>query len=97
MEYNINRRSLVARTLMPPLLYFTYVYFFESGLFNGLRPIQIKKFPLFGRVQKCLKRFRILFRRQAHESSFIPTKLYERLAQPARICRLQPGPRGENT
>jgi hypothetical protein len=27
------------------LLSFAYVYFFESGLFNGLRPIQIKKFP----------------------------------------------------
>jgi hypothetical protein len=27
------------------LLSFAYVYFLESGLFNGLRPIQIKKFP----------------------------------------------------
>jgi hypothetical protein len=26
------------------LLSFTYVYFFESGLFNGLEPIQIKIF-----------------------------------------------------
>jgi hypothetical protein len=30
------------------LLAFTSVYFFESGLFNGLQPIQIKKiFPVF--------------------------------------------------
>jgi hypothetical protein len=28
------------------LLAFTSVYFSESGLFNGLRPIQIKKTPL---------------------------------------------------
>jgi hypothetical protein len=29
------------------LLSFAYVYFLESGLFNALRPIQIKKsFPL---------------------------------------------------
>jgi hypothetical protein len=28
------------------LLAFTSVYFFESGLFNGLRPIQIRKSPL---------------------------------------------------
>jgi hypothetical protein len=27
------------------LLSFASVYFFESGLFNGLQPIQIKKFP----------------------------------------------------
>jgi hypothetical protein len=27
------------------LLSFTIVYFFESGLFNGLQAIQIKKFP----------------------------------------------------
>jgi hypothetical protein len=27
------------------LLSFAYVYFLESGLFNGLQPIQIKKFP----------------------------------------------------
>jgi hypothetical protein len=26
------------------LLSFAYVYFLESGLFNGLRPIQIKNF-----------------------------------------------------
>jgi hypothetical protein len=28
------------------VLAFTSVYFFESRLFNGLRAIQIKKFPL---------------------------------------------------
>jgi hypothetical protein len=34
------------------LLSFTYVYFFESGLFNGLRLIQIKKsFPVSGFVR----------------------------------------------
>jgi hypothetical protein len=39
------------------LLAFASVYFFESGLFNGLRPIQIKKsFPSFGSVQVVQKR-----------------------------------------
>jgi hypothetical protein len=28
------------------LLSFAYVYFFESRLFNGLQPIQIKNFPV---------------------------------------------------
>src|ERR1700733_12912434 len=30
------------------VLAFTNVYFFESGLFNGLQPIQIKKFSRLG-------------------------------------------------
>jgi hypothetical protein len=30
------------------LLSFTNVYFFESGLFNGLRPIQVKKIAPLG-------------------------------------------------
>jgi hypothetical protein len=39
------------------LLAFTSVYFSESGLFNGLRPIQIKKFlPSFDSVQVVQKR-----------------------------------------
>jgi hypothetical protein len=29
---------------------FTSVYFFESGLFNELRPIQIKKIPVLSQV-----------------------------------------------
>jgi hypothetical protein len=33
------------------MLSFTYVYFFELRLFNGLQPIQIKK----SRVTLCLK------------------------------------------
>jgi hypothetical protein len=31
------------------LLSFAYVYFLESGLFNGLRPIQIKNFLPLGK------------------------------------------------
>src|ERR1700722_14020852 len=33
------------------MLAFTSVYFFESGLFNGLRPIQIKKIPFLSARQ----------------------------------------------
>jgi hypothetical protein len=33
-------------SLSPPLLSFAYVYFLESGLFNGLSAIKIKKIPL---------------------------------------------------
>jgi hypothetical protein len=36
------------------LLSFAYVYFLESGLFNGLRPIQIKKFPIA--ISGCARR-----------------------------------------
>jgi hypothetical protein len=39
------------------LLSFAYIYFFESGLFNGLQPIQIKKSsPSFGSTQVVQKR-----------------------------------------
>jgi hypothetical protein len=41
------------------LLAFTSVYFSESGLFNGLRPIQIKKFP--SAISGCARRFEVNF------------------------------------
>jgi hypothetical protein len=38
-------------------LSFAFIYFLESGLFNGLWPIQIKKsFPPFGSVRVVQKR-----------------------------------------
>jgi hypothetical protein len=40
------------------LLFFIYVYFFESRLFNELRPIQIK-IPPDSPVRLCLKRSRV--------------------------------------
>jgi hypothetical protein len=47
------------------LLSFTYVYFFESGLFNGLRPIQIKKsFPV--RLSQPRAVLPLSLRRKAH-------------------------------
>jgi hypothetical protein len=41
------------------LLTFTSVYFSESGLFNGLRPIQIKKIP--SAISGCVRRFEVRF------------------------------------
>src|SRR5277367_6397615 len=38
------------------MLSFTYVYFSESGLFNGLQPIQIRKSFLCHAVSKCNRR-----------------------------------------
>jgi hypothetical protein len=35
-------------------LSFPFIYFLESGLFKGLLPIQIKKFPLTTGRSKCL-------------------------------------------
>jgi hypothetical protein len=44
--YRFKDAKLVARTLIPPELAFTSVYFFESGLFNGLRAIGVKNLLL---------------------------------------------------
>jgi hypothetical protein len=41
------------------LLTFTSVYFSESGLFNELRPIQIKKIP--SAISGCARRFEVNF------------------------------------
>jgi hypothetical protein len=35
------------KSMKPKLLSFAFIYFSESGLFNGLRPIQIKKTAAF--------------------------------------------------
>jgi hypothetical protein len=45
------------------LLSFAIVYFFESGLFNGLRPIQIKKFSPYcnSRLGLWAKRLKVDF------------------------------------
>jgi hypothetical protein len=64
------------------LLAFTNVYFSESGLFNGLRPIQIKKFPAFpNSLPGCetAPPLRSLLNRQ-HS-----TRLAERLAPPPGV------------
>jgi hypothetical protein len=46
------------------LLSFTYVYFFESGLFNGLRPIQTNKsFPVSAPAQHVPERTSVSFSR----------------------------------
>jgi hypothetical protein len=49
MQVNENKR----KQMKAKLLSFAYVYFFESGLFNGLQLIQIKKsFP--SQAVKCV-------------------------------------------
>jgi hypothetical protein len=52
----LRKRSVIARRLMPPWLAFTSVYFFESRLFNGLRPIQIKKLSWYPFSRRGLSR-----------------------------------------
>jgi hypothetical protein len=41
------------------LLAFTSVYFSESGLFNGLRPVGVKKFP--SAISGCARRSEVNF------------------------------------
>ena len=49
--YNImDAKRDCAYALAPPELAFTSAYFLESGLFNGLQPIQIKFFLDLQRV-----------------------------------------------
>jgi hypothetical protein len=55
LRHEIWSRS--ARAALPPKLGFPWIPLAESGLFNGLRRIQIKKFfPSFSPGAECIKR-----------------------------------------
>jgi hypothetical protein len=54
------------------MLAFTSVYFFESGLFNGLQPIQIKNLPFRIRSYMFLSGNQL---RAAPLDGFIPAAL----------------------
>jgi hypothetical protein len=76
------------------LLSFTYVYFFESGLFNGLRPIQTKKsFPASGfvRLAQACAVLPLSLRGKAHDKA--PASIWrakKTLAQVFSYFRLTP-------
>jgi hypothetical protein len=75
------------------MLAFTSVYFFESGLFNGLRPFGVKKSPrsispIRFRAQRVAK---VGLAAAHREKSGLPSgKVYGEIADPPRICWLQP-------
>jgi hypothetical protein len=71
------------------LLSFAYVYFFESGFFNELQAIQIKNPTPSQALRRMSQAISHYFRRHAHKSSFDQEKVYEDLAEPPSICRLQ--------